>query len=82
MFQTFEYFTDSEIVVDISESLVLGFLKEDLFYFLEIIFQDFLFFISLCRVVLLLADINIVSEPSEFVCYMLLPCSGELLVKT
>ena len=39
------------------ESLFLGFLKEDLFSFFQIIFQDFLFFIYLYRIVLFLADI-------------------------
>ena len=63
------------------ESLFLGFLKEDLFYFFQIIFQDsFIFHISLLYC-FILANItsmaclkqlssNIVSEPSEFVCFI------------
>ena len=49
------------------ESLFLGFLKEDLFYFFYIIFQDFLFFIYLYRIVLFLADITYVACPKQFI---------------
>ena len=45
-----------------NESLFLEFLKEDLFYFFQIIFQDFLFFIYLYRIVLFLADMSFISE--------------------
>ena len=48
------------------ESLFLGFLKEDLFYFSKWIFQDFLFFIYLYRIVLFLADITSVACLKQF----------------
>ena len=65
--------------LSVYESLFLGFLKEDLFIFLQIIFQDFKFFLLLLfyRVTLswyhlwslskAMLSSNIVSEPSEFV---------------
>ena len=48
------------------ESLFLGFLKEDLFYFFQIIFQDFLIFIYLYRIVLFLADITSMACLKQF----------------